>query len=63
VPIFAPVITPKLTKPIGATTILTSGVFSKALSFDDLHAAFWPLLLAIPVILGAAIALLKKQER
>jgi ribosome-dependent ATPase len=42
---------------------ISRGVFSKALSFDDLHAAFWPLLLAIPVILGAAIALLKKQER
>lgn len=42
---------------------ISRGVFSKALGFDDLHAAFWPLLLAIPVILGAAIALLKKQER
>lgn len=41
---------------------ISRGVFSKALGFEDLHAAFWPLLLAIPVILGAAIALLKKQE-
>jgi ribosome-dependent ATPase len=36
-------------------------VFSKALSFADLHTAFWPLLIAVPVILGAAVALLKKQ--
>jgi ribosome-dependent ATPase len=30
-------------------------VFSKALGWADLHTAFWPLLLAVPVILGAAI--------
>jgi len=38
------------------------GVFSKALGFSSLHASFWPLLLAVPVILGLSIALLKKQE-
>jgi len=37
------------------------GVFSKALSFSSLHASFWPLLLAVPVILGLSIVLLKKQ--
>ncbi|MDO9313145.1 MAG: ribosome-associated ATPase/putative transporter RbbA [Burkholderiaceae bacterium] len=42
--------------------IISRGVFSKALGLGDLHAAFWPLLLAIPVILGAAVTLLKKQE-
>ncbi|MBX7212364.1 MAG: ribosome-associated ATPase/putative transporter RbbA [Verrucomicrobiaceae bacterium] len=42
--------------------LISRGVFSKALDFSDLSAAFVPLLLAIPVILGLAIALLKKQE-
>jgi len=37
------------------------GVFSKALGFSSLHASFWPLLLAVPVILGLSIVLLKKQ--
>ncbi|HEY0232948.1 MAG TPA: ribosome-associated ATPase/putative transporter RbbA [Dokdonella sp.] len=41
---------------------ISRGVFNKALGFGDLHAAFWPLLLSVPVILGAAIALLKKQD-
>lgn len=38
------------------------GVFSKALGFSGLHASFWPLLLAAPVIVGLSILLLKKQE-
>ncbi|MDD5333761.1 MAG: ribosome-associated ATPase/putative transporter RbbA [Rhodoferax sp.] len=42
---------------------ISRGVFSKALQFSDLHAAFWPLAAAVPVILGLAIALLKKQEK
>ncbi|MFJ5483683.1 ribosome-associated ATPase/putative transporter RbbA [Pectobacterium actinidiae] len=42
---------------------ISRGVFNKALGFDDLAGSFWPLLLSVPVILGAAIALLKKQER
>ena len=42
--------------------IISRGVFSKALDFSDLHEAFWPLLVAVPVIVGASIALLKKQE-
>ncbi|MCD9033235.1 ribosome-associated ATPase/putative transporter RbbA [Luteimonas sp. Y-2-2-4F] len=42
---------------------ISRGVFNKALGFGDLAASFWPLLLSVPVILGAAIALLKKQER
>ncbi|MBK8476944.1 MAG: ribosome-associated ATPase/putative transporter RbbA [Opitutaceae bacterium] len=47
-----------------ATHFLTisRGVFSKALGFSSLHASFWPLVLAVPVILGLSIALLKKQE-
>ncbi|WP_296947538.1 ribosome-associated ATPase/putative transporter RbbA [uncultured Massilia sp.] len=41
---------------------ISRGVFSKALDLGDLHGALWPLLLAYPAILAAAIALLKKQE-
>jgi ribosome-dependent ATPase len=42
--------------------IISRGVFAKALGLSDLTAAFWPLLVAVPVIVGAAIVLLKKQE-
>ncbi len=47
-----------------ATHFLTisRGVFSKALGLNDLMHSFWPLLAAVPVILGLAIMLLKKQE-
>ena len=47
-----------------ATHFLTisRGVFSKALDLTDLMHSFWPLLAAVPVILGLAIMLLKKQE-
>jgi ribosome-dependent ATPase len=41
---------------------ITRGVFNKALGFSGLHASFWPLLLAAPVMVGLAILLLKKQE-
>ena len=41
---------------------ISRGVFSKALGFADLQAQFWPLLAAVPVILGLAVLLLKKQE-
>jgi len=39
------------------------GIFSKALGFADLGPSLLPLALAIPVILGLSILLLKKQER
>jgi ribosome-dependent ATPase len=42
---------------------ISRGVFSKALDFADLSGAFWPMLLSVPVIIGTAIVLLKKQER
>ncbi|MDY0263105.1 ribosome-associated ATPase/putative transporter RbbA [Syntrophotalea acetylenica] len=47
-----------------ATHFLTicRGVFNKALGLPDLQASLWSLLPAIPVILGLAIVLLKKQE-
>lgn len=41
---------------------ISRGVFNKALGFTDLYAGFGPLLLAVVVILGLSIVLLKKQE-
>lgn len=41
---------------------IARGTFSKALGFVDLQTSFWPLLVAIPVLLGLSAALLKKQE-
>ncbi|HOW50155.1 MAG TPA: ribosome-associated ATPase/putative transporter RbbA, partial [Rubrivivax sp.] len=49
--------------PASHMLTISRGVFNKALGFRDLAASFWPLLLAAPLILGAAILLLKKQER
>lgn len=48
--------------PASHMFVISRGVFSKALDLGDLHAAFRPLLLAVPVVMGAAVALLKKQE-
>jgi ribosome-dependent ATPase len=47
-----------------ATHFLTisRGVFSKALNLSDLMSSYWMLVAAVPVILGLAIMLLKKQE-
>ena len=42
---------------------ISRGVFNKALSFADLRADYVALLLAAPVIVGAAILLLRKQEQ
>ena len=41
---------------------ISRGVFNKALGFPGLQASLWPLLVAVPVILGLSIILLKKQE-
>ena len=41
---------------------IARGTFSKALGFSDLHAAFIPLALAVPILLGLSAALLRKQE-
>lgn len=43
--------------------IISRGVFNKALGFGDLGNAFWPMLIAVPVILGATVLLLKKQDK
>ena len=42
---------------------ISRGVFNKGLGLADLAHAVWPMALAYPVVLAAAIALLKKQER
>ena len=41
---------------------ITRGVFNKALGFSSLHGFLRPLFVALPVVVGLAIALLKKQE-
>lgn len=43
--------------------IVTRGVFSKALSMQDLWPALWPLVAAIPVLMLVGVMLLRKQER
>ncbi len=43
--------------------VISRGVFSKALGFNDLAASFWPLAVAAPLILGLAVLLLRKQEK
>jgi ribosome-dependent ATPase len=42
--------------------IISRGVFNKSLGFGELASSFWPMLIAAPVVLGCAIALLRKQE-
>ena len=42
--------------------IISRGVFSKGLGLHDLLGTLVPLLIAVPVVMGAAVALLKKQE-
>ncbi|MYZ53930.1 ABC transporter permease, partial [Malikia spinosa] len=48
--------------PASHMFVISRGVFSKALGFNDLAASFWPLAVAAPLILGLAVLLLKKQE-
>ncbi len=43
--------------------IIVRGAFSKALYLGDLQASFIPLLIAVPVLVGLCVALLKKQEK
>ena len=42
--------------------VIARGTFSKGLGFHDLAGAFWPLIVAVPVLIGLAALLLKKQE-
>ncbi|WP_148251167.1 ribosome-associated ATPase/putative transporter RbbA [Raoultella terrigena] len=41
---------------------IARGTFSKALTLTDLWASFIPLLIAVPLVLGLSVWLLKKQE-
>jgi ribosome-dependent ATPase len=41
---------------------ISRGVFSKGLGLRGLLSSFWPLLLSVPVILGASTLLLRKQD-
>lgn len=43
--------------------IITRGVFNKALEFHDLLAPLFALLIAVPIIVGLAIFLVRKQEK
>jgi ribosome-dependent ATPase len=43
--------------------IITRGIFSKALHLADLYREFLPILIAIPVVMGLTIVLLKKQDK
>ncbi|CAM5197508.1 ABC-type multidrug transport system, permease component OS=Castellaniella defragrans (strain DSM/ CCUG 39792 / 65Phen) OX=1437824 GN=BN940_12856 PE=4 SV=1 [Castellaniella denitrificans] len=51
------------TYPAAYMFTISRGVFNKALGLQDLWPSIWPLALSIPVILGGAIALLRKQDR
>jgi ribosome-dependent ATPase len=42
---------------------IVRGAFSKGLRVTDLQASFVPLLIAVPVLIGLAAALLRKQAR
>ena len=42
--------------------IISRGTFSKALGFPDLWMYFLPLAIAVPVLVGLSVALLRKQE-
>ena len=43
--------------------IISRGIFNKALGFADLHTPLLALALAAPILTGAAVLLLKKQEK
>ncbi len=49
--------------PASHMVSISRGVFNKALGLPELAGAFWSMLLSVPVIMGLAIVLLKKQER
>ncbi len=48
--------------PASHMVTVSRGVFNKALYWDDLAASLWPLAVAGPVIMAAAVLLLRKQE-
>jgi len=48
--------------PAAKMTVISRGVFNKALGFFDLQPELWAMLASVPVIVGVAIALLRKQD-
>ena len=42
---------------------IARGAFSKGLDFQALSGAFWPILLAIPVLMALSVGLLNKQAK
>lgn len=42
---------------------ISRGVFSKGLGLGGIQSSIWPMLIALPLVMGAAVALLRKQER
>ncbi|WP_298015155.1 ribosome-associated ATPase/putative transporter RbbA [uncultured Castellaniella sp.] len=51
------------TYPAAHMFTISRGIFNKALELQDLWPSIQPLMLSIPLILGTAIALLRKQDR
>ena len=43
--------------------LVFGGVFSKGLGLGGIQSSIWPMLIALPLVMGAAVALLRKQER
>ncbi|EPY4822368.1 ribosome-associated ATPase/putative transporter RbbA [Klebsiella pneumoniae] len=48
--------------PTSHLLTIARGTFSKALNISDLWGSFIPLLIAVPLVLGLSVLLLKKQE-
>jgi len=48
--------------PVTHFLTISRGIFSKGLSFNDLHGAFISLLFTVPVLLGLCLLCIKKQE-
>lgn len=48
--------------PASHMLTISRGIFSKALTLSDLYGAYGALLIAVPVVMGLSILLLKKQD-
>ena len=50
-------------QPVSYFLTISRAIFSKGLDLPQIQGSLWPIILAIPVIMGMALLLLKKQER
>ena len=50
-------------QPVSYFLTISRAIFSKGLDLSHIQGSLWPILAAIPVIMGLALLLLKKQER